>query len=74
VEIAVSDTGVGITKEALPVIFEKFRQVEGSPSRVRGGVGLGLYTVKLFAELLGGSIAVKSEPGQGSTFTLSLPT
>ena len=73
VDIAVSDTGIGIPKEALLVIFEKFRQVEVSLAQVRGGVGLGLHTVKVFTELLGGSITVKSEPGQGSTFTLSLP-
>jgi signal transduction histidine kinase len=73
VDIEVSDTGIGIPKEALPVIFEKFRQVEGSPAGVRGGVGLGLHTVRVFAELLGGSISVKSEPGQGTTFTLTLP-
>ena len=73
VDIEVSDTGIGIPSEALPVIFEKFRQVEGLPGQVRGGVGLGLHTVKVFAELLGGSITVKSEPGQGATFTLSLP-
>ncbi len=73
VDIAVSDSGIGIPKEALPFIFEKFRQVKDSQSQVRGGVGLGLHTVKVFAELLDGSITVKSEPGQGSTFTLSLP-
>jgi signal transduction histidine kinase len=73
VEIEVSDTGVGIAKEALSVIFEKFRQVGNASAGDLGGVGLGLHAVKVFAELLGGSIAVKSEPGRGATFTLSLP-
>jgi anti-sigma regulatory factor (Ser/Thr protein kinase) len=73
VEIEVSDIGMGIPKEALPVIFEKFRRVEGASAQAHGGVGLGLHAAKVFAELLGGSIAVKSEPGQGATFTLLLP-
>jgi signal transduction histidine kinase len=73
VEINVADTGVGIPKEALSTIFDKFRQVDSSATRVYGGVGLGLYLVKAFTELLGGSITVKSEPDRGSTFTLLLP-
>ena len=73
VEFAVSDTGPGIPKEALPVIFEKFRQVKTPSAQIRGGVGLGLHVVKVFAEMLGGSIAVRSDPGRGTTFTLSLP-
>jgi signal transduction histidine kinase len=73
IEIDVSDTGVGIPKEALSVIFEKFRQADSSATRVHGGVGLGLHIVKVFAEMLGGSIAVKSEVNRGSTFTLTLP-
>jgi len=73
VEFEVSDTGPGIPKEALPVVFEKFRQVKMPSVQVRGGVGLGLHVVKVFAEMLGGSIAVRSAPGRGTTFTLSLP-
>jgi GAF domain-containing protein/HAMP domain-containing protein len=69
----VADTGIGIPSEMLPLIFDKFRQVDSSDTRSYDGVGLGLFIAKKFAELLGGSIAVRSDPGRGSTFTVTLP-
>jgi signal transduction histidine kinase len=72
-EVKITDTGIGIPEEAMPIIFDKFRQVDSSSTRVHGGVGLGLHIVYVFTELLGGSIEVQSEPGRGSTFTLLLP-
>jgi signal transduction histidine kinase len=71
-EIAVTDTGVGIAPEDQAAIFEEFRQV-GSDERRREGTGLGLTLAKKFVELHGGRIFVESEPGQGSTFTFTLP-
>ena len=73
VDIEVKDTGIGIPKEAHALIFEKFQQVDPSSTRIHGGIGLGLYIVKVFTDLLGGTISLESEPTKGSTFTLSLP-
>jgi len=70
--IAVSDTGVGMSAEALETIFEEFRQVKGAHQKERG-TGLGLPITKANAELLGGSISVQSMEGKGSTFTVRVP-
>ena len=72
-EISVSDTGIGIPEDELGHIFEEFRQVDGSSTRRHQGTGLGLAITKKLVELLGGSIAVTSVVGEGSTFTIELP-
>jgi PAS domain S-box-containing protein len=69
----VSDTGSGIPVEAQTYIFEPFRQVDGSVTRAHAGTGLGLSIVKQLTTVMGGEITLKSEIGQGSTFTVSLP-
>jgi signal transduction histidine kinase/HAMP domain-containing protein len=72
-EIQVTDTGSGIPEDRLERIFEKFHQVDSATTRNFSGAGLGLYIVKTFVDLLGGTIAVKSNVGEGSVFTVQLP-
>ncbi|MCL4251082.1 MAG: hypothetical protein KJ065_23230 [Anaerolineae bacterium] len=71
--IEVSDTGIGIPMHAREFIFEEFRQVDQSTKRKYGGTGLGLAIAQRFVRSMGGTITVKSEVGQGSTFTVTLP-
>ena len=74
VEIAVKDTGVGISPEDQAKLFEEFRQVGSDATRKAEGTGLGLALTKKFVELHGGAIRVDSAPGSGSTFSFSLPS
>lgn len=74
VVVSVTDTGIGIPKEKQSALFQAFSQVEGSSRRRFEGTGLGLYLCKKMIELLGGTIAMESEAGRGSTFTFSIPT
>ncbi len=70
----VRDTGCGIAPEHQSLVFEKFRQVEQFEARNQGGTGLGLALASLFADMLGGTLTLESVPGNGSTFSLWLPT
>jgi signal transduction histidine kinase len=69
----VSDTGIGIAAADLPLLFERFRQIDGGSRRLQEGSGLGLYLCRKLSELMGGTIQVESRLGVGSTFRVTLP-
>ncbi len=73
IAFSISDTGSGIAGCDLEKIFDPFRQIDGSATRRHGGIGLGLALSRKLAQILGGEIAVESELGRGSTFTVWLP-
>ena len=73
VEISISDSGIGIPKEKIPKIFDRFYQVDGSHTREQEGTGIGLSLTKELVELHKGKIEVESEEGKGTTFIISIP-
>jgi signal transduction histidine kinase/ActR/RegA family two-component response regulator len=74
VQIRVSDTGCGVSRDFLPFIFDRFRQADGTSTRMHGGLGLGLAIVRHLVELHGGTVHADSDgEGRGATFTISLP-
>ncbi len=73
IHFEISDTGIGIPEKKLPLLFEEFTQADETTTREYGGTGLGLAITKRFCEIMQGSITVKSELGQGSTFTIVVP-
>ena len=73
VELAVSDTGIGMTAEQQARLFEEFSQAEVTTAQRFGGTGLGLAISRKLARMMGGDVTVASEPGKGSVFTLRVP-
>ncbi len=72
-ECAVRDTGIGIPSDQQQVVFERFRQLDGSQTRRFGGAGLGLALTRTLVEMMGGRLWLESTPGKGSTFTFTIP-
>jgi signal transduction histidine kinase len=73
IEIAVADTGIGMTPEQQAKLFEEFTQADSSTARQYGGTGLGLAITRKLARMMGGDVTVASELGKGSVFTVRLP-
>ena len=73
IELAVADTGIGMTPEQQAKLFEEFTQADASTARRYGGTGLGLAIARKLARMMGGDVTVTSEPGKGSAFTVRLP-
>jgi signal transduction histidine kinase len=73
-ELAVADTGIGMTAEQLGKLFQEFSQAEASTAKKYGGTGLGLAITRKLARMMGGDVTVESEPGKGSVFTVRLPS
>jgi signal transduction histidine kinase len=71
--LTVQDSGIGMTAEQQTRVFQEFVQADDSTTRKFGGTGLGLTLVKKFTDLLGGELALQSQPGKGTTFTLKFP-
>jgi signal transduction histidine kinase len=73
IELAVADSGIGMTPEQQAKLFEEFSQADASTAQRFGGTGLGLAITRKLARMMGGDVTVESTPGQGSTFTVRLP-
>jgi signal transduction histidine kinase len=74
VELAVADSGIGLTAEQQAKLFEEFSQADASTAQNFGGTGLGLAITRKLARMMGGDVTVTSEPGKGSVFTVRLPS
>ena len=73
IELAVADSGIGLTAEQQAKLFEEFTQADATTAQRYGGTGLGLAITRKLARLMGGDVTVTSEPGKGSVFTVRLP-
>jgi hypothetical protein len=73
IEVAVADSGIGMTPEQQAKLFEEFSQADASTAQRFGGTGLGLAITRKLARMMGGDVTVTSEPGKGSVFTVRLP-
>ena len=73
IELAVADSGIGMTPEQQAKLFEDFSQADAATAQRFGGTGLGLAITRKLARMMGGDVTMRSEPGKGSVFTVRLP-